>query len=153
MASIHDEFMSLCKAMGKPKYVPGAPSPIEPPAPEKAGRRCTPKASPTAGPASSKLTLVGDVGSFTTSTSFIIDQVLLRRVSSQAKFADGSNQFTVERSGGNWVVIANLAATNLTTVNGRALDASPMQISSGDVINLKGRASGKLAMSLRVEVL
>lgn len=153
MASIHDEFMSLCKAMGKPKYVPGAPSPIEPPAPEKAGRRCTPKASPTAGPASSKLTLVGDVGSFTTSTPFIIDQVLLRRVSSQAKFADGSNQFTVERSGGNWVVIANLAATNLTTVNGRALDASPMQISSGDVINLKGRASGKLAMSLRVEVL
>lgn len=153
MASIHDEFMSLCKAMGKPKYVPGAPSPIEPPAPEKAGRRCTPKASPTAGSASSKLTLVGDVGSFTTSTPFIIDQVLLRRVSSQAKFADGSNQFTVERSGGNWVVIANLAATNLTTVNGRALDASPMQISSGDVINLKGRASGKLAMSLRVEVL
>lgn len=153
MASIHDEFMSLCKAMGKPKYVPGAPSPIEPTAPEKAGRRCTPKASPTAGPASSKLTLVGDVGSFTTSTPFIIDQVLLRRVSSQAKFADGSNQFTVERSGGNWVVIANLAATNLTTVNGRALDASPMQISSGDVINLKGRASGKLAMSLRVEVL
>lgn len=152
MASIHDEFMSLCKAMGKPKYVPGAPAPIEPPAPEKAVRRRTPKASPTPGPASSKLTLVGDVGSFTTSTPFIIDQVLLRRVSSQAKFADGSNQFTVELNGGNWVVIANLAATNLTTVNGRALDASPMQISSGDVINLKGRASGKLAMSLRVEV-
>lgn len=152
MASIHDEFMSLCKAMGKPKYVPGAPAPIEPPAPEKAVRRRTPKASPASGSASSKLTLVGDVGSFTTSTPFIIDQVLLRRVSSQAKFADGSNQFTVELNGGNWVVIANLAATNLTTVNGRALDASPMQISSGDVINLKGRASGKLAMSLRVEV-
>ena len=152
MASIHDEFMSLCKAMGKPKYVPGTPAPIESPAPEKAVRRRTPKDLPATGPASSKLTLVGDVGSFTTSTPFIIDQVLLRRVSSQAKFADGSNQFTVDRNGGNWVVIANLAATNLTTVNGRALDASPMQISSGDVINLKGRASGKLAMSLRVEV-
>ena len=122
------------------------------PSPEKAVRRRTPKASPAPESASSKLTLVGDVGSFTTSTPFIIDQVLLRRVSSQAKFADGSNQFTVERNGGNWVVIANLAATNLTTVNGRALDASPMQISNGDVINLKGRASGKLAMSLRVEV-
>ena len=152
MASIHDEFMSLCKAMGKPKYVPGVPAPIEPPAPEKAVRRRTPKASPAPGHTSSKLTLVGNVGSFTTSTPFIIDQVLLRRVSSQAKFADGSNQFTVDRSGENWIITANLAATNLTTVNGRALDASPMQINSGDVINLKGRASGKLAMSLRVEV-
>ena len=152
MASIHDEFMSLCKAMGKPKYVPGIPAPIESPAPEKAVLRRTPKVSPVLGPASSKLTLVGDVGSFTTSTPFIIDQVLLRRVSSQAKFADGSNQFTVDRSGENWIIITNLSATNLTTINGRSLDASPMQINSGDVINLKGRASGKLAMSLRVEV-
>lgn len=152
MASIHDEFMSLCKAMGKPKYVPGVPAPIEPLAPEKAVLHRTPKVSPAPGRVSSKLTLVGDVGSFTTSTPFIIDQVLLRRVSSQAKFADGSNQFTVDRNGENWVITTNLSATNLTTVNGRALDASPMQINSGDVINLKGRASGKLAMSLRVEV-
>ena len=77
---------------------------------------------------------------------------MLRRVSSQAKFADGSNQFTVERNGGRWAVVANLNATNLTTVNGRELDASPMPVNNGDIINLKGRSSGKLAMSLRVEV-
>ena len=151
MASIHDEFMSLCKAMGKPKYVPGSPVPLKPVPPEKSGRR-SPKVEPAVDSAPGKLMLVGDIGSFTTSTPFIIDQVLLRRVSSQAKFADGSNQFTIERNGGNWVVVANTAATNLTAVNGRVLDATPMQINNGDVINLKGRASGKLAMSLRVEV-
>lgn len=137
MAQLHDEFMALCKTMGKPKYVP-APEPAAEPAAKAASRE-------------SRLTLKGDVGSFSTSTSFIIDQVLLRRVSSQAKFADGSNQFTLEKSGGRWLIKPNAAATNLTVVNGRDVSSSAC-LNTGDIINLKGRTSGKLAMGLEVRI-
>ena len=153
MADIHNEFMALCKTMGKPKYVPGSPIAIAEPAPEKtAPKRRSPAVPKPIAMTSGKLTLVGDVGSFTTSTPFVIDQVLLRAVSSQAKFADGTNQFTVEKDSGGWTVTANTAATNMTAVNGRELGSAPMRISSGDIINLKGRTSGKLALALRVEV-
>lgn len=154
MAAIHDEFMALCKGIGKPKYVPGKPAALEPsaeksspPTEEKRERR--PKSATP--PSARKLTLVGDLGSFTTSTSFVIDQILLRRISSQAKFADGSNQFTVEPSAGRWTLIANPSAINLTVVNGREI-AESVPIGNGDIINLKGRSSGKLAMGLRAEI-
>jgi len=150
MASIHDEFMALCKMIGKPKYVPGTP--VSEPEPATPTKKRPAAAKTMASDDIGKLTLVGDIGSFATSTPFIIDQVLLRRVSSQAKFADGSNQFTVEKDGGNWIIVANMEAANLTAVNGRELDKTPMRINTGDIINLKGRTSGKLAMALRVEV-
>jgi serine/threonine protein kinase len=145
MTSIHTEFMALCKTMGKPKYVPGIPETSVSKSIEKTIKE-------PAKNGSSNLTLIGDTGSFTISTSFIIDQTLLRNVSSQANFADGSNQFYIEKNAGNWIIKANINATNLTVMNGRVLNEVPMIINSGDILNLKGRLSGKTGMSLRMEI-
>lgn len=152
MAAIHEEFMALCKNMGKPKYVPGSPEPLPEAKPAAPAKKAAKKAAAPAKKARGSLTFTGDVGSFTTSMPFVMDQTVLKLVSSQARFADGSNQFSVSNDGATWTITANPSAANLTAVNGREIGNAPVKIASGDVINLKGRSSGKLAMQLQVEI-
>lgn len=170
MEAIHLEFMALCKTLGKPasSAVPpspvptaSAPAPTAAPAPAAAPAAAaapTPPPKPVAPPppppktTRSVLTLTGDAGSFKTGASFCMDQKTLRRASTQANFADGNNQFSVNVTGGNWTIIGNVAAKNPTTLNGAEVGESPMPLKGGDVIALKGRASGKTAMEIKVQI-
>lgn len=81
-----------------------------------------------------------------------MDQKTLKRVSSQARFADNSDQFSVVLSGGAWAIVGNGRAQNPTILNGREVGDSPMPLKDGDVIALKGRSSGKTAMELMVQI-
>jgi hypothetical protein len=81
-----------------------------------------------------------------------MDQKTLARASSQANFADGTNQFTVQVSGGNWSIVGNSKVANPTTLNGEEIGDSPLPIKDGDTIALKGRSSGKTAMELKVQI-
>ena len=148
MEQIHLELMAICKSVGKtepPKPEPPKPEPPkpEPPKPEP------PKPEP---PKTAKLVLRGDRGEFATRATFRMDQKTLARASSQANFADGTNQFTVQVSGGNWSIVGNSKVANPTTLNGSEVGDSPTPIKDGDTIALKGRSSGKTAMELKVQI-
>lgn len=81
-----------------------------------------------------------------------MDQKTLARASSQARFADGNNQFTVQVSGGCWSIVGNSKVANPTTLNGTEIGDAPTPLKDGDVIALKGRSSGKTAMELKVQI-
>ena len=68
-----------------------------------------------------KLILTGDIGAFTTRISFVFDQRVLRKVSSEARFADGENQFAVRKDGRGWQILGNPSSVNQTTLNGVVL--------------------------------
>ena len=99
-----------------------------------------------------KLVLRGDVGEFVSRGKFRLDQNTLARASSQANFADRTNQFSVEVSEGGWSIVGNPAVMNPTTLNGVEIGASPTPIKDGDIVALKGRSSGKTAMKLTVRL-
>ena len=107
---------------------------------------------PSEPPKTAKLVLRGDAGEFATRATFRMDQKTLRRASSQANFADGMNQFTVQISGGSWSIVGNSKVANPTTLNGAEVGDSPMPLKDGDTIALKGRSSGKTAMELKVQI-
>ena len=139
MEVLHTEFLDFCKAIGKGKVDTGTESRGLVPCPEpKDG--CT------------SLVLTGDAGTFKTRASFCLDQRTLRHVSSQANFADAANQFKVDVSGGEWTITGNTSAPNATVLNGTEVGADPKSLKSGDVIALKGRSSGKTAMSITVKL-
>lgn len=101
----------------------------------------------------SKLTLKGDIGQFTTKTNFIIDSQMLKRVTSESKYADSTCQFTVIFKEDNWYVKSNVAANNFTARNGIGINDSNLYlIATGDVLSVKGKSSGKTAMKLAVSI-
>lgn len=177
MAEVHTELMAMCKAMNKPR-VPGiidtvknifgrmAAPETETPAETLAAPARRPAAKPAVRPyrdastvkiehgASSKaLTLVGDVGRFTTKTSFVLDQAMLKRLSKDARYADSVEQFRIVAEKGSWSIRPNCEAANYTCLNDVVLeDAAGEALSDGDVISLRGRASGKSAMKLAVRI-
>ncbi len=154
MEQIHMELMAVCKALGRPKSLAVSrpvPSPASVSAPEPAPAP-TLKPVPPPTPARAKLVLRGDTGEFATRASFRMDQKTLQRASSQARFADGTNQFSVELSGTSWSIVGNSKVANPTTLNGVEVGDSPTPLKDGDVIALKGRSSGKTAMELKVQI-
>jgi pyruvate/2-oxoglutarate dehydrogenase complex dihydrolipoamide acyltransferase (E2) component len=104
------------------------------------------------GPKMTRLIMRGDTGEFATRAAFRMDQKTLARASSQARFADGSNQFAVQVTDGNWSIVGNSKVANPTVLNGNEVGESPVQLKDGDVIALKGRSSGKIAMELKVQI-
>ena len=92
--------------------------------------------------------LEGDLGAMSSRASFRFDQRILRRVSSDARFADDYCQFRIFMETGKWCVEGNLDARNLTMVNGEVLSGSRQELHTGDVIELVGRTSGKRAMRI-----
>lgn len=177
MEQLHLGLMNVCKSLGKPVSRPvsvsvakprtaaaptsprPAPAPaLTPTAPKPAGSSSAPKpVAPATHPApaaphASRLVLRGDAGEFSTHATFRMDQKTLARVSSQARFADGNNQFTVQVSGGCWSIVGNSKVANPTTLNGTEIGDGPTPLKDGDVIALKGRSSGKTAMELKVQI-
>ena len=95
----------------------------------------------------------GDIGQVTTKTNFIIDSQMLKRVTSESKYADSTCQFTVIVKEDKWHVKSNLTANNFTAKNGIGINDSNMHpIATGDVLSVKGKSSGKTAMKLAVIV-
>ena len=165
MEAIHLELMAMCKELGKPKTSGHAklPTKAEPAAtiakPVHAKRSTRPhydatKLASGTGPTSGKvLTIYGDAGSFSTKMGFVLDQSTLRRVTSFAKFADSVKQFELAvNSRGIWKINSNSEAPNYTCLNESILDEKFVPLKSGDVISLKGKASGKKAMELKIEI-
>ena len=101
-------------------------------------------------PRQDELVLNGDAGAFTTRTSFRFDQNTLKRISSEANYADVECQFDVLRQDGHWYIQANEKAANATTVCGDVIGAGLRRLYDGDVIALLGRKSGNTAMRLTV---
>ncbi len=99
-----------------------------------------------------KLILTGDIGAFTTRISFVFDQRVLRKVSSEARFADGENQFAVRKDGRVWQIQGNPSSVNQTTLNGVVLSGGARALKSGDVIAVKGRTSGAVALKITVSL-
>lgn len=168
MEQIHAELMVVCKSLS-PKWdeMAHAVSSIPPvaPAPVRAAAVCTASipalAHKTSVPSHAqrlpvaqmtKLIMRGDGGTFATRATFRMDQRTLARVSSQARFADGANQFTVQVSDGNWSIVGNPKVVNPTTLNGLAVGESPMALKDGDVIALRGRSSDESAMEIEVQI-
>ena len=173
MADIHAEFMAMCKAMNKPripgiidtvknifgrKIIPtrGTLTPDPPPPPPKPAVKpykdasmvkIAPKTSAKA------LTLIGDLGKFTTKTSFVLDQAILKRLSKDAKYADSVEQFRIVAGRLSWKIKPNCGAANDTCLNDSVLeDESGETLADNDVISLRGKASGKTAMPLTVKI-
>ena len=173
MTDIHLEMMAMCKAFGKPK-MPAAggiasvvksifskpakeePAKIEKPIVVKPKPRAYIDASMVSSGTKTgikTLSLLGDIGKFTTKMSFNFDQSTLRRLSESAKYADYVYQFKLDTTGKTWKIIANPDAANATCLNGKILEASDKPIlKNGDTISLKGRKSGKVAMQLSVMI-
>lgn len=174
MEQIHMELMVLCKSLGKPKSMSvsggAAPSAYNPSISTPSSAKAMPTSAvpastptpvspipppppkPTVVLARAKLVFRGDTGEFATRVSFRMDQKTLQRASSQARFADGTNQFSVQVSGTDWSIVGNPKVANPTTLNGVEVGDSPMPLKDGDVIALKGRSSGKTAMELKVQI-
>lgn len=165
MEAIHLELMAMCKELGKPKTSGYAklPTKTKPAAtiakPAHAKRSTRPHCDATklasgTGPTSGKvLTIYGDAGSFSTKIGFVLDQSTLRRVTSFAKFADSVKQFELAvNPRGIWKINSNSEAPNYTCLNESILDEKFVPLKSGDVISLKGKASGKKAMELKIEI-
>lgn len=100
-----------------------------------------------------QLTLKGNLGNFVTKSNFVIDANMLRRVTSESRFADSTCQFTVLVNGNNWKLKSNITANNYTAINGNPVkDSNEYPIVAGDVISLQGKSSGKTAMELAVMI-
>ena len=98
-----------------------------------------------------ELQLIGDLEVFRTHASIALGRNVLKRVSSEARFSDAENQFSVELESGFWNLKTNPNAQNLTTLNGSVLPSDEsVALANGDVIALVGRRSGKTAMPLSV---
>ena len=123
MEAIHLELMAMCKELGKPKTSGHATLP---------SRDEEPKSS--------------------TKTNFVLDQGVLRRVSSMAKFADNTKQFELAVKHNKWKICSNDLAPNYTCLNESILSSKFVDISDGDKICLKGKSSGKTAMELKVRI-
>lgn len=179
MTDIHLEMMAMCKAAGTPKApkAPKAPSIIKsvisslkhvkkpedtvielkihkpkvgprPPAAKPATIT-----SPIGGPMSlRKIMLAGDKGKFSTRLEFIVDQSILRNITSFAKYADSYEQFRILPHGDSWYAYGNIDALNLTFLNGHQLTNVKQKLNNNDVIQLKGKASGKLVDIIKVEI-
>ena len=163
--AIHLELMAMCKELGKPKTSGHAKLPtkaeleatIAKPVHAKRSTRphydATKLASGTGSTSGKVLTIYGDAGSFSTKIGFVFDQSMLRRVTSSAKFADSVKQFELAvNSRGIWKINSNSEAPNYTCLNESILDEKFVPLKSGDVISLKGKASGKKAMDLKIEI-
>ena len=173
MTDIHLEMMAMCKAAGKPK----APSIIKTAIsslkhekkPEdvvvvvknrkpKVGPR--PRgASPIAVTSSKrepkpvgKIVLSGDKGTFSTRLEFVIDQSVLKNITSFAKYADNYEQFRIVPRDFTWSAYSNGTALNETYLNGSKMSTSYDKLKNGDVIQLKGKSSGKLVDIAKVEI-
>lgn len=99
-----------------------------------------------------KLIVTGDCGTFATKTSFVFDQSTLRRISSQARFADVHNQFIVTTDGSTWKIKANENAANVTTLDGAVMTDREYALTGSAMVALRGRASGKTAMEIKLSV-
>ena len=166
MESIHMELMGMCKELGKPKTSGHAklPSKVDPtpamktPSPKRLSRKKALSPHDASGIDSGKgytgktLTIIGDIGKFSTKTGFVLDQGILRRVSSMAKFADNVKQFELAVRGSNWRINSNDSAPNYTCLNEDILSSKFVEVKDGDVICLKGKSSGKKAMELKIKI-
>ena len=161
MEAIHLELMALCKELGKPKTSGHATLPAKDDVKEPKSSSSSPAKTPKKMAAAfskrtttsgSELTIVGDIGRFSTKTSFVLDQGILRRVSSMAKFADNEKQFEVVVKHNKWKICSNDSAPNYTCLNESVLSNKLVDISDGDKICLKGKSSGKTAMELKVNI-
>ena len=175
MTDIHLEMMAMCKAAGKPK----APSIIKtaisalkhekkpedvvvvvknhkpkvgprPPATPATPFIITP---PRRGPKPlGKIVLTGDKGKFSTRLEFIVDQSVLKNITSLAKYADSYEQFRLIPRGNSWYAYGNMDVLNMTFLNGNKLTGVNQKLNTGDVIQLKGKSSGKIVDLATVEI-
>ena len=175
MTDSHLEMMAMCKAAGKPKtpsIIKTAISSLKhekkpedvvvvvknhkpkvgprPPATPAAPFIITP---PRRGPKPlGKIVLTGDKGKFSTRLEFIVDQSVLRNITSLAKYADSYEQFRILPRGNSWYAYGNMDALNLTFLNGHQLTGANEKLNNGDIIQLKGKASGKIVELAKVEI-
>lgn len=161
MTDIHLELMAMCKSHSKPK----APSIIdsiktkfsssstkkeavvEPIAISKPSHKPYKDASMVEsgkGCTTMPITLFGDCGTFSTKIGFVIDMNTLKRVTTNAKYADHVEQFSLNVNGSHWEMKINPDAANITCVNGKEVDKETIILNNDDTIQLKGRSSGKI---------
>ena len=169
MADIHLEMMAMCKAAGKPK-APSTVAKVTLESEAKADSKAVVKnPKPKAGPrppavpfkitppkrkmkSTGKIVLTGDKGAFSTRLEFIVDQSVLKNITSLAKYADSYEQFRILPHAAGWYAYGNMNALNLTFLNGHQLTRVNEKLKDGDVIQLKGKSSGKLVDIATVEI-
>lgn len=115
---------------------------------DSARRKTTPPSAATTSPKTKALLLSGDVGSMKILLNMDLGKDGLGRISSQARFAHRA-QFRVECRDEHWYLNPCAGTPNATALNGDILEKE-VPLNEGDMIALKGRASGKIAMQLRV---
>ena len=173
MTDIHLEMMAMCKAAGKPKAPsiiksvisslkhekkPEVEVSIEKNHKIKVGPRPRGASPITITPPKhepkpvGKIILSGDKGTFSTRLEFIIDQSVLKNITSFAKYADNYEQFRILPHGNSWYAYGNMDALNLTFLNGHELTDVNKKLNAGDIIQLKGKSSGKLVDIAKVEI-
>lgn len=98
-----------------------------------------------------KLALRGDCGVLEVRLNMDMGSISLQNITTHAKFAE-RRQFRLERVGVNWYIEPCPGEPrNLTAWNGSPLQ-NRQKLSDGDTICLMGKASGKTAMELLVEL-
>jgi serine/threonine protein kinase len=109
-----------------------------------------PSNAPT--PEINSLRLVGPDGkSLPFNVGTQVGKSLFRRFWTEARFAD-NHQFTLERRGDEWWLLPPENETkNLTIVNGKQARTA-VQLKQGDKIEICGKASGKTALPLIVDI-
>lgn len=171
MTDIHTEMMNICKSMNKPKVPIGSvvgkitgifrSKPTEKeeiPEPKiitpKPSHKDASMIESGVGKANTSITISGDCGKITTSVGFVLDQNTLRRVSSNAKFADSVEQFALTTEDNKWFISANEAATNDTCLNGKVLTSEKVELDEDEVneIDIKGKASGKIVKLAKITI-
>ena len=96
------------------------------------------------------LELVGESGqSLRIGVKTEIGLYLCRQLGEDARFFD--QQFTIDRSGGAWLVVPNASARNQTLLNGQAVN-STVALKDGDVLAVGNAARvAKLPMLVRIQ--
>ena len=159
MTDIHLELMAMCKTHNKPK-APGlvdafktklmaskkkeVVAPIVPTKVEHKPYKDASMVESGNGCSMTPIVLSGDLGSFSTKIGFVIDMNTLKRITSNAKYADHVEQFTLNINKNAWEIKSNVDASNITCVNGNDIGSNAIELKNDDVIQLKGRSSGKM---------
>lgn len=166
MKDIHLELMSMCKTLGKTKTISSSskkpslsakktaascksakPAILH----ERVACKKTNATPPTL--SADSLTLIGDLGSFSTKMDFDINKKILDRVTSDSKYANPNWQFKILNSPtSGWMIAPNKMADNLTCLNGNPIDVKTAKLKNNDTVCLKGRSSGKTAMNIKVKI-
>jgi serine/threonine protein kinase len=132
-----------------PKPAPApAPAPKPAPAPAPAPK---PAPAPAPTPIVPQVTLTSGAASLSLRVTTPVNAASARPLGEDARFMDGTCQFSLERRADGWYAVPNTGAVNETLVNGKAL-LTPARLVTGDVLSVGREAKGVSKLPLTVTV-